>query len=782
MKRIFSLIITAAISIQLLTAAIPAYVSAETVDFTVIPKISEGFILQDGGDLTVKGKITDEVFTFDENKNLSFSVKLEDGWKYSEDYSQIFEGDSTYVRMTEEDDVYTFTYQAKKGRTVPVSVLKTVNLNASADKLASLYIEVDGKASDITKEEWTTATFELKLGTKKYSSGEYGGTGRIKGRGNTSWTKSDQKPYSINLDEKASLCDIPETKKYAIITTSLDSSLLRNYVMYKSALGLDGIAYTVKCEMINVYINNSSYGIYTLCERVAAENTKIDIEEATPQNITGGYVIEKNISDKIDFETEAWFNSPYQANVNEDFFTCKDPDEKEANQEMRDYLEDLMQRLHNSVMGISDEPYTNYIDVDSWIDFAIMQEIAKNVDGNLKTSCFMLKPENSEVIEMTALWDFDYAFGNLNTNNASENNDYRDCPNADTAEGFMIINSSNPWYKALYEKEEFKAQLCETYSKYRDTVIRDMIDLTYEGAAYLETAVKKDTKWVKKDDVAESVENLRNWIINRVEWLDSQWLNTEEKDDSLPTTTTDEKKLLLKVLKLAESYRFDFMGTALVDGFNNAVFCGKALINDENAAKADVDATAVEIVRLYGILTFEDLKSSTLELYADCAEAKGGGMGLGSAVDNAKSASGKKMAEAWYDLTDALYGTSTDKDILDALIYQYEDMSVNDYGATTVRIVKKAIKSSIDISEDKTSKQSEIDSALVSIASAFAGLSVETEDRGSLLLDYLPYIIATAVLVIIIIVVIIIVISKKKKKKKASKALESLDEIPADEE
>lgn len=768
MKKILSLLICAVINIQLFSALIPPYVSAEVIDFTVTPKISEGFTMQAGGDLTVKGKIEDKTFVFEEDKTLTFSVRIDEGWKYNKAYSQLFEGDSTYVRMTEEDGLYTVTYQAKKGRTIPLSVLETVNLNASADKLAALYIEIDGRVSDITRDAWTKATFELKLGSKKYSSGEYGGTGKIKGRGNTSWTKSEQKPYSIKLDEKASLCDIPETKKYALITTSLDSSLLRNYVMYKSALGLDGIAYTVKCEMINVYINNSSYGIYTLCERVAAENTKIDIEEATPQNITGGYVIEKNISDKIDFEKEAWFKCPYQANLNEDYFTCKDPDEKEVNSEMCSYLEELMQRLHDSVMGISGEDYTKYVDVDSWIDFAIMQEIAKNVDGNLKTSCFMLKPENSEVIEMTALWDFDYAFGNLNTNNACENNNYHDCPNGDTAEGFMIINSSNPWYKALYEKQEFKSKLCETYARYRDTVIRNMIDLTYQGAAYMATAVKKDTKWIKEDAVAESVENLRNWIINRVEWLDSQWLDTAEKDEELPLTTSEDKQLLLKALKLAQGYKFEIMGTALVDSFNNAVLLGKTVLADENATKADADASAAEIVRLYGILTFEDLKSSTLSLYAECAEAKGGSIGLGRAAEKAKTALGKEMTEAWYDLTDALYGNSTDKDILNALIYQYEDISVNEYGATKTRIIKKAIKSGINISEDKSSKQSEIDSALISIAGAFAGLSIETEDRGNLLLDYFPYIIAAVLLIVIVIVTVVIIKIKRKKAIKSS--------------
>lgn len=776
MKKLFkilSIIMIAVIVLQML----PVVAVADTSEFTITPELSAGLTLADGADLTVKGTYSGDMFIFSETKTVSFTANIDQGFEFSEKYSEIFKGDSAYVRIAKENSAVKVTYEAKKGRAVPLSTLKTVNLNASADKLATLFIEIDCDADEISKENWTDATFELKLGSKKYASGEFGGTGRIKGRGNTSWTKSKQKPYSINLDEKASLCDIPKTKKYALITTSLDSSLMRNYIMYKSSLGLDGIAYTVKCEMITVYINNFSYGTYTLCERVAAENTKINIEEATPENIYGGYVIEKNISDKIDFETEAWFKSPYQANVNEDFFTCKDPDEKEVNIQMRNYLEGLMQRLHDSVMGISGEDYTKYIDVDSWVDFAIMQEIAKNVDGNFKTSCFLVKPENSEVLQMSALWDFDYALGNLNTNNAGEFNDGYDCPNADTADGFMIINSSNPWFKALYEKPEFKARLCETYARYKDTVIRDLTDYLYEGSAYIESAVKKDTKWVDANDVAESVKNLKTWIENRIEWLDSQWLEEEEND--LPATTTEEKNLLLKAIKLADKWEYTPVGLALEDSFNNAVLLGKELIKADNADVNLVNDTAFEILRLYGIINWEKMSNQTLMLYAQAAEVKGGNFKLDDALEQVSSArKTSDMQEVWFNITDAVYGTKTDKDILDAFLYQYEKVSTKEFSATTVRLLKKAVKSGQEITEKTGVKQSEIDSAIIAIASAINGDAAEIVDRGNIFLDYLPVIIivASVILIIVVLIIVLCVSHSKKKKKKAKVKDEELTE------
>lgn len=56
----------------------------------------------------------------------------------------------------------------------------------------------------------------LQLGTKVFASGNYNGSGKVKGRGNSSWGY-DKKPYSIKLDEKASLLDIPKTKNMQLL-------------------------------------------------------------------------------------------------------------------------------------------------------------------------------------------------------------------------------------------------------------------------------------------------------------------------------------------------------------------------------------------------------------------------------------------------------------------------------------------------------------------------------------------------------------------------------------
>lgn len=192
---------------------------------------------------------------------------------------------------------------------------------------------------------------------------------------------------------------------------------------------------------------------------------------------------------------------------------------------MKDYLENHLQKLHDAVMGISDEDYTKYVDIDSWIDFIIMQEIAKNIDGNLKTSCYMYKQSGDDKIYMTALWDFDLAYGMYGGSNAAPgHNDEYDCPIATTADGFMTINSSCPWILNLYnDYPEFRTALITRYNEYRYSLIPAMQRMIVEQAAYLRANTdRNDAMW--NSSFVYGVNNLRNWLDGRIEWLDAQWL------------------------------------------------------------------------------------------------------------------------------------------------------------------------------------------------------------------------------------------------------------------
>lgn len=499
--------------------------------YVLEPKFSEGVTVQENyeGSMSVLAHTEDDMLVFDETKDIMVEVVFSEGWLACERYSRFFPNDERAYVLDPESNVYEYVFLAREGESVALSEWESVVFNASASELPKLYIDAAEDFADIDRETWVDANYTLTLGTKHFDSGDFEGSGQVKGRGNSSWGY-DKKPYSIKLDSKASLLDIPKTKKYAVIPSYHDGSLMRNYITYKVFQGLVGIGYVPKCEFVDVYLNGEYNGIYILCERIDIEKSKIDIEEADADNLTGGYLIEKDVNGRVDFNDDLWFNCPYWANQAKDYFVMKapEPDDPELTSAMLEYLTDYVQRIHDCIIGENGEDYRDYVDTSSWIDFIIVEEIAKNIDGCMKTSCWMYKDRDDDHLYMTAPWDFDFAYGLVSWNNQSpDHNDVVDCPPANTYDGFMIVNSCNPWMDKLYDDEpEFRDALMRRYTQYRHTLVDELFSLIDEQAAYLSVVQQANYDlWHKS--FHSGVNNLRNWLHGRIEWLDSVWLLEE---------------------------------------------------------------------------------------------------------------------------------------------------------------------------------------------------------------------------------------------------------------
>ena len=586
-----------------LAEALPADGAAE---YPIAPIAGDGVVLSyDESAFSLKLAPLYGMLRIEENRTLTLSASFEEGWTYNEQYTNFFRDHSERVSIANgANGEKVFTFTAVRGEYLSEDEIAIVGIYASPNELPQLHIDAEVPFSQIDKQNWVTASFTLTLGTKQYQSGDFEGTGAVKGRGNTSWGQP-KKPYSIKLDSKKSLLDIPKTKKYAIVASYSDPSFLRNYMTYKAGLLLDGIGYVPKCEFVEVYLNGSYNGIYLLVERVDIESNKIDIEEASADELTGGYLIEKDVRDKIDFSSDLWFNCPYWANQNQDYFVLKtpEPDDAALANRMRQYLEAYMQRVHNAIMGQSSESYTQYVDVDSWVDFIIVQELAKNIDGNMKTSCYMYKQAQDDKLYFTAPWDFDLAYGNPETtwNNADyQHNDYYDCPNATSPSDFMVINSSAPWFDKLYDDhEEFSSALKERYAQYRRSMIPAMLAMMDEQGAYLSNAMPSDEAlWHR--NFHSGLASLRSWFNSRVAWLDGEWLETEPIGLDFALNATGGSLHF-------ETAAYPFTGT-VIDGRIAAVSGNAGVDSSESSVTLTLDMLAGET------LSF-DYKCSTEQNY-----------------------------------------------------------------------------------------------------------------------------------------------------------------------
>ena len=106
----------------------------------------------------------------------------------------------------------------------------------------------------------------------------------IRGRGNTTWTNSEKKPYQMKLSKKADLLGTGEkTKTWLLIANAADPTLLRNTISFKLALYM-GSEGTPSCEPCDLYYNGEYRGSYLLTEKVKVEKNGVNIDDLDEAN------------------------------------------------------------------------------------------------------------------------------------------------------------------------------------------------------------------------------------------------------------------------------------------------------------------------------------------------------------------------------------------------------------------------------------------------------------------------------------------------------------------
>ena len=347
----------------------------------------------------------------------------------------------------------------------------------------------------------------------------------IRGRGNSTWS-FPKKPWKVKLDEKASLLGMPADKEWALLANYADRTLLRNIVAMKLS-EICGFSWTPRMRSVEVYLNDEYQGVYTLCEhkKVSADRVNIDIvgeNDNEGEAVTGGYYLE--IEEQQD-ETTCWWTDMRIPMM------FSDPEEPTSAQ--YEYVTGLFAEFEEVLQSddFADPAigYAAYIDVDSFIDYFIVQELTKNPDGNLRKSSFITK-ERGKKMEMYHLWDFDLTLGNCGyfphaVGNGPEGFWVRDYGHGDTYKA--------GWFYRLFQDPAFVAAVKTRWNELLPELekIPEFID---EQAFIIEPARERNFEvW----DINESVfwvffpslgsyeaelDYLKEFYTDRLQWLTTE--------------------------------------------------------------------------------------------------------------------------------------------------------------------------------------------------------------------------------------------------------------------
>ncbi len=370
-----------------------------------------------------------------------------------------------------------------------------------------IYIDVDRDLWLVNREEYVGAVVTIP------DSGIIEVDAKIKGRGNASWLLP-QKPYNIKFYSKTDLFGMGEAKKWVLITLYYDKTLLRNYLTLNLAKIVSS-GPEMDCMFVDVVINGEYNGLYLLTEKIEDGKNRVDISKKN-----GDVLFEIEQPYRHDNKCDNCIQLKSGTHL-----TFKDPDVEDLTadelSEKLSQMRDFFDKADDAIRSKNYDKFSEYIDVDSFISWYIVNEFVKNYDSQFVTSCYCYVKDGK--LYMGPCWDYDTCMGN------------QDVATCLSAEGYHV--SMAPWYHSLLKNDTFFELLCKRWQKLSSQgVFDDLLTFVDEQTAYLSSAAAahfecwpdslqvKDLRGGKSlFTYEEEVEYLKNWIRQRVEWLDKNW-------------------------------------------------------------------------------------------------------------------------------------------------------------------------------------------------------------------------------------------------------------------
>lgn len=423
----------------------------------------------------------------------------------------------TFNTLTPGESYLTANYSLVDGATVQKYPRLT--------NLATLYLDFpnDRGLSAVQHGVYTDATYTF---VDQYVEDSYYELPlQIKGRGNFSWTFA-QKPYALKLGEKADFLGMGAAKKWTLITVSSDRTMMHNYLTQKlaAAMGLRG---TCENEYVDVVVNGVYAGTWVLTEKIQIHEERIDVDEDV------GVLFEIEMVRRHTCDTcIVLYEHPTDRGetIHLRLKTYKGMDLEDMDARAKEAALAELQPFFDGLANAFTREQTldaieKYVDVDSFVNWYLLNELTRNFDSSFVTSCYCYIDETGRLY-MGPAWDYDTCYGIQDP----------------TIEGYWVRIA--PWFTQLFQCEEFVQLVCERWTELKNSGLLDAfcasIDQTAERIALSEQLnhALYPSSELGSSNFDEAVSYFKSWLSQRIAWMDGEFLLVHGQAAALPSETT----------------------------------------------------------------------------------------------------------------------------------------------------------------------------------------------------------------------------------------------------
>ena len=348
-------------------------------------------------------------------------------------------------------------------------------------------------------------------------------------------------------DIQVSLLQLPAEEDWVLYGPYDDKSLMRNVLAY----GVSNLLarYAPRTKLVEVFVVNDHgstpvgcppvasdgyVGVYVLVERIKRDVNRVNVArlgaaDNSEPAVTGGYILKKDWLDPGDVSFTTSTASGYGTRLTYVYPRCTTSScDATAAQKawIEQYANDFEAALKGANFGDPINGYAKYIDIDSFVDYYLLQELFKNSDG-FRGSTYMHKDRGGK-LRMGPMWDMNFTMGNVGW------------PVARPPDGWLVgvLSDQMRWWGRLLEDPTFAQKVINRWNALRQGPFKtSILHLTIDNwARYLRYAQARNFKrWPvlgvalvgnptpldPNEKYEDAVQQIKTWIDARTNWIDN---------------------------------------------------------------------------------------------------------------------------------------------------------------------------------------------------------------------------------------------------------------------
>jgi hypothetical protein len=406
--------------------------------------------------------------------------------------------------------------------------------------LPIILLETNGQTIDFQEINANFKVIDNPAGQVNHPSDmpAYEGLISIRLRGNFS-SGLPQKPYAIELldaatglDTSVAVLGMPKEEDWILLANWNDKSLVRNPLMFQLARDLG--QWAPHTRHVEVLLNGQYQGIYTFCEKIKRDGDRVNVQKlAATDNalpaLSGGYIFKHDYG--WDFGTDNWHpaNCPDRS-LNFEMVYPKIEDITPAQfNYLTGYMDDTEEALFSPNFTDPSTGYRKYIDLDSWVDYFLLSELAGNVDAYKKSMYYHKDREG--LLKLGSIWDFDWALKFLGENGFPNGAGWLYKVDPCTQDVLYV-----PYFSRLMQDSFFRQKVCARWQLLRSTQLDSAHIFSYIDSTALALDDAKDRHFQRWQCLgynsgapeappypatyAGEVEKLKKFLRQRLAWMD----------------------------------------------------------------------------------------------------------------------------------------------------------------------------------------------------------------------------------------------------------------------